>query len=415
MEKFEQLSNFIDGELSAADEQKLFYRIAADDELRREFKNMITVGQAIKNNSDRFSPPAAATANIFNSLGYKPASSASIVSSETGSVAGFLTRNSRAIFSAAASALITALVMLMILPGTGGVSSSDSFAYIHSEETPTHIEMTIPAIENYSANNDNTDSAKNINTMIDKSDSNMFSFEKNTDKKSGNYSTIVNDFSNIPEYNKNNRTKISRTDLASVQKLNLIPDNKLFGNEKTMLAINNIPTAVDIAPKLSTSEKPLRISMEYRGSQYWFIPEPAIYPAKFAKFNNNAITLFYLATENLSIGPELRQENFYQEFTGVDELGKETIYKQQPNFTSFGVAVRYALKDVGIVHPVGQFTLGGNKSGAIGRMMAGIVYNPTPNVSFIIGGEYSIMMYNHQNNLFKSQKFGLNYGVAYNF
>ncbi len=406
MEKHEILSQYLDGELGQAEEQKLFYRLATDDEMRREFSNMITIGRSIRSNSHRFAPPAAVTASVFSELGYKaPVGGAAMGAA----IPAFFSKYSQAIYSGLASAAATAIVMLMLLwPGDQPAAS------LASGEAPARpvVESTAPASESDIYISDNISGEIKSETPESKTTITNKTQKTASDSKAAAGFTIDEDLAdNDIDYN--------QIGISGMHGSPLSAENLDYNNDISKIADFNPPApvaALSLFPeKPRQSSNPVRISMEYRGSQYWSVPEPAVYPAKFAKFNNNAITLFWQVNDNFSVGPELRQENFYQEFTGLDALGKETVYKQQPNFTSFGLSMRYALKDIGVVHPIGQFTLGGNASGALGRVMAGLVYNPTPNVSFIIGGEYSVLLYRHQGGLFDSQKFGLNYGVAYNF
>jgi hypothetical protein len=155
-------------------------------------------------------------------------------------------------------------------------------------------------------------------------------------------------------------------------------------------------------------------SVEVRGSQDWLMNSSNITPATFPKFNNMAVTAMYALSDDFQAGIDIRQENFYQEFTGYDEVNHK-IYniQQQPNFTSAGIALRYTWNKDGWLPVINQLTMGGTNAGMIGRFMLGTQYSPYHNITFMLGVEYSILRYFHQDQYFASPKVGLNYGVSF--
>jgi hypothetical protein len=160
-------------------------------------------------------------------------------------------------------------------------------------------------------------------------------------------------------------------------------------------------------------EEQIGLSLEVRGSQYWNFEKEYISPFKSAMFNNTSLSLYYNLLDNFAIGGEVRQENFYQKYNSP---AGDTIFQQQPNFTTFGVNFRYTIPyDFWGIEPMIQLNVGANNAGITGRIMPGLKYTPYRDLTFIIGGELSGLRFHHKNEPFYSYKFGLNYGVMVNF
>jgi hypothetical protein len=155
--------------------------------------------------------------------------------------------------------------------------------------------------------------------------------------------------------------------------------------------------------------------IEFKGSQYLMTEEPTISPSVIAPFNNSGLAAYYNLSDKFAIGAEIRQETFFQVYNGYDEYGQYTIYEQQPNFTSYGLILRYSMPYYGKFLPYVQLNAGGNKVGALGRLMIGTKYKLYDDISFSLGLEYSNLFYNYQSGRFNASKFGLNYSIFYNF
>ena len=155
-------------------------------------------------------------------------------------------------------------------------------------------------------------------------------------------------------------------------------------------------------------------TLEIRGSQDWLMKSTNISSSTYPKFNNMAVSSLYSIADNFQAGIDIRQENFFQEFTGYDEINEKTYsIQQQPNFTSAGLALRYTWNGTGTIPVINQFTIGGTNVGIIGRFMLGTCYSPYSNISFVLGLEYSILRYYHLDEYFVSPKIGFNYGVSF--
>lgn len=74
------LHAFLDGELEQSHEQPLFNELASSGELRNEMRELLAMRSAVQQDIEAFTPPLAATSNIFSTLGFTlPAATAGAV------------------------------------------------------------------------------------------------------------------------------------------------------------------------------------------------------------------------------------------------------------------------------------------------------------------------------------------------
>lgn len=74
------LHAFLDGELEQSHEQPLFNELASSGELRNEMRELLAMRSAVQQDIEAFTPPPAATSNIFNTLGFSlPASTNAVI------------------------------------------------------------------------------------------------------------------------------------------------------------------------------------------------------------------------------------------------------------------------------------------------------------------------------------------------
>jgi long-subunit fatty acid transport protein len=165
-----------------------------------------------------------------------------------------------------------------------------------------------------------------------------------------------------------------------------------------------------------TPRKPLGLQIEWNASTAWMMPDASINPSSFAKFNNNSVSVFYELDNNWIIGAGLRQETFFQDFEGTDSRGERFRYEQQPNLTTYSLALRYRTNPFwGFCSLLSQGTVGLNNAGPVVRGSVGTEISLSNAFSFVVGLEYSNLFYKHQNSNYNSSKMGLVYGLNFKF
>ncbi|MFN8361239.1 MAG: hypothetical protein U0264_15110 [Candidatus Kapaibacterium sp.] len=72
------LHTYLDGELDQTHEKPLFEELAQNQELRAEMRDLLAIRAAVQHDVEAFSPPIAATNNVFSTLGFTMPASAPI-------------------------------------------------------------------------------------------------------------------------------------------------------------------------------------------------------------------------------------------------------------------------------------------------------------------------------------------------
>lgn len=393
MDYTKTIHDFLDGSLETSGEEEFFLNLANNEELRSELKQQLAMKEAIKSDTKAFTPSAASTMAIFSALGF----SATAATAQTAGIGhkakNLLSNYKQGLIGGIMSAAATIAVIFLLFNPMQNTAENDlpsiGANYSGMQAAKEDLDISIPKVVSKSIDSKEPQviikyvSSPNEVAAANKSDE-IISGKNNTGfSKDLKYSGYVD-----------NRTKpvLNYTNQAGLKDQSIIPASYLTDDQ----SVNS------------------GFSLEVRGSQDWLLNDVNIAPANFPKFNNMSLTALYSITDDLQAGIDIRQENFYQEFTGYDKKQKK-IYsiQQQPNFTSAGIALRYTWNDDGLIPVINQVTLSGTNAGMIGRFMIGSKYSPYHNISFIFGLEYSILRYFHQDQYFASPKIGLKYGVSY--
>jgi hypothetical protein len=405
MSNYEILNEFIDGDLPPELEPELFAQLSTSEEFRSLMKHTIALNRAAKSPSMMSQPPAATTHSLFSALGIA-------VMPDTAEPEIVQVPGKRRYLPMIST--IAAAILVMILLTFSIREPIDNFTKATEGLVSAINKSVYPVISSVSIDNN-----KALNTIIPRDTIVKYVYVQ--PKKAG--TTMQNEVPDI-------------TSLSSVRSISGIMNFNTGGliKDYNPIIINrqlSKPETIDLkTPVIDTTalqfaryddsknkdSKPIGVTVEVRGSQNWLNPEPNIEPKKKALFNNNSLALMYSITDEIALGTEIRQENFFQKYQGYNKtLLSESIYEQQPNFTSGGVFIRYTNTNLGFIKPFVQATGGANETGYISRAMAGLVFNPANSVSIILGYEYSRLFYNFQGKGFTSDKKSFNYGMSYSF
>lgn len=397
MEDFTKLNEFAEGTLDSAAEHELFGRLAASSELRSELKQLMAFNSAINSNRSLFSVPVDSKAKIFSSIGFNPAPVPQPVPI-TARIGDLFKKYYGRIFAGIGCAAAGAIIAYMLL-GAPEPDNGKNFA-------GKTVNAAIPTVSSMQTDAPVKSIIRDTVVIV------KYVMLKEEEKYSENLASAAENPITQEALSANN-TSVPELRFSNVISSNGTKPNFLSsGNERDMPVF-----AINQEFPLFTSVGNLKkgLSVEVRGSQYWNMPEASMNPSKYAMFNNTGITILYDISENISLGLDMRQENFFQTFDGDDKYGLPVMYEQQPNFTSFGAVLRYDSRSTKSLRPIYQVIAGGNQVGILGRASAGFAYSPYSDISFVLGLEYSYLLYSYQNKMFNSQKLGFNYGVLFSF
>jgi hypothetical protein len=397
----ELLLDFVDGNLPFEQEESLFLQLSSSDELRMKLKQILAIDTSIKNNSNYFIPPAEATIGVFSQLGFHAPNTAvgnSIVSALNTAKNFGLAKYSYSLVSGLLSAIITSLFFLLfIIPG-------------HNYNLPNannNLQSTV-------GSQLNTPETKYIPNITSRETKRNFASKRNVESDKTK-------FSNKP-INKMVEEFKTEEALIELSLKNIITNTDIPESMANNFIRLNNNTESDYPADFNIQKQPIffqefsdkNVSLELSNSQNWSLPKETIMPSEFAKFNNTNLGLYYHFNDDLSIGLNIRQENFFMKFEGTEQSGKEAIYEEQPNFTTYSIGLRYKIAEISDINIYGQFESGLNKAGLVNRLYFGGKYSPYRDIGFILGLEFDLLSYLHQNKLFNSKKIGFVYGVTFN-
>ena len=381
---FQKVIEFAEGTLDPVQEDELFLKLSADEELRQEFKSHMSIKNAVRTGAAGVVLPAASKAAVFSKLGLQIPAAATAVSVGTSSAIMSFLLNKKT----AATTVSLAVVSLILLIST---LNNDSI-YPHNGNFDSFktdiVYAELPVVSSFSQERGNS------------------SITDNGISESVSVSEEITNSEDLDNQNEMTEKLLSSSAYVNHQN-QFVNYNSEF----------NHPNINNDYPGLQNDIQNIgfkRFSLELRSSNYFNSSKPTISPQEYSSLNNLAVSLMYNANRNLSIGADVRQETFFLQYQGI-ESGEEYLYEQQPNFTTFSGLARYKLDSWNGFRPFGQVSAGFNSIGLVSRAMMGLEYSAFNNFSFMLSVDFNNLTYTHQNNYFNSSKFGLNYGLVYSF
>lgn len=402
MDHVRLINDFVEGNLDKTKEDELFYMLSSNDGLRAELKQSIAIDKAFNKKASSFVPATKSAVGIFSALGFSIPTSAiaSPIAAKTSVGSAFISKFWTHAATAIAAAGITA-VMFLTFNSSG-----------YKEQNNSALAANQSQVNETSENNasQSTTKADNINQAQKTSAGKQFKQNKASNQINNN-----SELSNLS--NDNNQEHFNESE--NFFDKDLVKRNSFNANNYDEIAYlhnNNVSLAKPANYKIKEIDiyEKLGLSLEVRSSQFWTDPDANSFYSPTKPFHNMGASIFKDLGERFAVGLDIRQERFYQEFKGID--GENSYnYRQYPNYISLSLAARFKILDMGRLDLVSQLSLGAVATGFVGRPMIGFRYSPDPTYSFIIGGEYDILAFKHQDQYFFSDKYGLIYGVSFNF
>jgi hypothetical protein len=428
MSEFEKINSFVEGELDPSQEQELFNEMATNEVMRSEFKNLLAISAAVKNNRNAFTKNKKSKKAVFAALGLSipvaDAVSGGIATTSASTAVGYGFKSLLA--TGVLSAVVTAIILWGI--GSGNISEVRN---IDSNQLSQQLEVEIP-------HETPVVSSKEVVTYKDDSKYKAM-YEKTLNLNSSLQSKLNEYAAKIDE--QNSIIMAQKSEIATLgYEVRVVQNNLKLNNENyqelnlkhkesekliSELGATNLDLQERISSiKIDNNLEPMLLqpkngnsswSAEWKGSQTFNTNPYEFDKTDLSQFNNNSISIMYNFENGFSVGSELRQETFLLEFTGKDVNDITYLYRQEPNFTTLSLLGRYSYDMSSTLDPFAQFTFGGNKIGVVGRLMGGLMYSPYDNLNMIIGLEYNNMSFQYQGERFNSGKIGINYGISVQF
>lgn len=400
----EMLTLLLDGELNGADEEILFKTLAGNEELRAELGEMLAVREAVKKDVEAFAPPAAAKANIYQSLG---------LGEQSKPVAPpILARFNwvKKIWAPALAAVLAALFTTALLNENfeNRMESARKSFEASSPAQIADVEQTAPT---KITGDKPSDKQTLVATIANKPDN-----RKNDALLAENISVSSERQSSAPK--KENPILASVENQSRVSKSNNFfaedfPHSNIAKNETSAIDFSETPLkpASATLPKFVANSGSGDASIEFRYLKTFSQPESSL-PQSGAMFSNFNVGLYLFSWgENLKLGFVGGAEEF-----GIlvdDELQYENI----PTEYWGGVAAKYRFADFEIarasIYPYAQLALGASGVGPLGKVLGGVQYDGLEYISLNFGIEHTFYLYQKQSKLYN--KTGLIIGTSVKF
>ncbi len=411
MEHGEMIHDFVDGTLDNNLENGLFVELASNQQLRSELKQFIDFERTARYDTAAYAPSAASTAGVFSRLGIPlPLATTAVVAPAATGILATLGKYSQGIIGGVVAMLMTAGVMYFAMDNNlqtaDGRRQTENIHQVQGNEYKNNSITTndIPIVKS-----EEKVAPKVIERIVVKYVDRPIYIEQTADSRQ---QTELMDNGELIIDNEEDSKKINieNSNLASIDNL---PKVNLFENLNNQNNFN--PIGVQENPysqqlKMSDYLGELGVSVEVTGTDYWTFPKETIPKSASPILENKRLALILKLSDQIQAGAELRQEFFYHQYEDADYL-----YKQNNNYLTGNVFLRWIPLDFDVASIFGQVSYGGNIGGQVGRIMLGTLIKPSSDYSLVIGLEGSSMMYYHNNTPFLANKIGFHYGMMFNF
>lgn len=414
MNNAELIQDYLDGLLPPEQESQLFSDLSSSDALRAELRQEIAMREAIRGDVAAYSPSVGSTLNIFSSLGFAPPPAAVLAPVPVAKpfLTGLLTNFKQGIISVLSTAFVAVMVYFSVLQPADNNSNTSGMPIGSGASGQSEMlgsEQSKLPISSSSAIEGNRQEPVKVVTKtvykpyyvyVEDTTGNSPALDVAKANAEKNADAIINKLNNEQA----SESLISRTNA-------LLPELRVNAPRSNFAPFGIVDFNIPVA-----KYEPLGLAIEWNGSAMWNNPEETTDPSSFARFNNNSIMLFYELSDNWIVGAGIRQETFFQQFEGTDDAGARFRYEQQPNLSTYNLALRYRTNQyLGYFSILGQATFGLNQAGPVARGMVGTEVSISPSFSLVAGMEFSSLYYKHQNTKYNTSKYGFIYGLNFKF
>lgn len=406
----EQISMLLDGELDAMQEDQLFRDIADNPEYQREMQQNISIKEAVKKDTEAFSPPADLTSSLFDKLGYANPYGAP----KAMPWANFFRKT-------AAPALVGLLAITSTALIVNNLKSDDNIQLKKVVPIVTSIEDT------KSKDNLVSDNAENVTEMNIVSNSDGSNINVKDDNEITSSDNLTNSQTAVVP-NQEDKTE----DLANPANKNVnIKDN--VNDENEINVPNIIFPSANINACLSMNDNTASSMFDSYGRYKVNYPTndvnnwslglrgtlaPTMNMSNELNANTNNFNTFIAGiyrntSENFQLGIEFGNETFNRYSTDVTD--QRIVTNDQVRW--FGFAARHNMNYLTFseIAPFAQVTMGSGTGGQIGRLMVGFDRELFNNFNLNVSYEAGLFFYSVQNVSYTSNKHGLTLGLNYKF
>jgi hypothetical protein len=378
--------DYEDGNMSPQQENEFFQRLASDKDFRKGYKSFQSIATSVSKASSLVAPADNLTSDIFASLGVTTKTPVSVPLLQK---AGF-----KNIFLPLLTSVITFIIAWFLFRGVDihekeGFRVNDNHNYPNNE-CYTNLYQTKRIVTGIKNENENTVIDTVIQVVYLKKESNNEKIESNvTEHKSQQFTSAIN-----------------VVDTQFDSKI----DCNAEKNKINHLNFNPVPCS----PLFNNFFKP-DIDVEVFGSNYFSLSSVDAAMDPQSGFNNLSLSIMKNFNNRWSGGLEYRQETFICRYADEDAARSEFNVYGQPSFSTFSLNTRYKYFENQYIGLFSELGIGANRLGLVVRPEVGVDVYSLSRFTLRIGLDYSLFTYKYHEIWYSSSKFGLNYGIKFNF
>lgn len=414
MNKESLINDYFDGNLDSSNQEILFSELTNSEEMRYAFNQLFALKLAISKDITAFVPTSDTTNTLFAKLGI------SAIPSENNSFGLFFSKYGKQFLTSAFTCLATVLVMLWLFPKGNSTHINNKYnkdiPLVSSSEKVQKNSVSRPATDANSYKYDNEISLLKFDNNKLYGLVNSLTNENNLLKSQNNNLNkalaIINDKLDNINSKSHSLQQLSpekQEEYASVFQSNFVSNN----NPNSINSFT--PNFIYLNSGEAGNNKTLRL--EASVGRYFQSIGKGFIDRNNTFTDNLRINGLYNLSNEFALGIDLRQENFYQEFTGVTNKGEEILYQQQPTVYSGSLLFRYYPEYLNYYqfNPSLELSIGISNIGELARIGVGFDYYLLGNTYFYLKSDYSFLSFYHKNINFSSSKIGTHIGLGVEF
>lgn len=431
----EMLHDLLEGSLPSAREETLFHALATDEDLRFEFKALLKMRDAVRDDDRAMAVPFSSTTQIFSRLGYMAPGVGAGAAAGSGAASFFRT------FGTHTAAVVLGIVLASSWffwidtdPSDGNISTnSGTVQQVSPQESLGYSMEPQKPSEQSPRLNMSASSTKNSTVTATSSTPLSVSSRKATESV-GQQKGVLNN--NVVSNSSANNNLAENDSLASAWEQNL--HSQEAGAENlhpvTDVELRSSPTTVTL-PTLDSSldaeTSPLLSSSAVASASTGRLFRPdlrlglrAVAPVHLSQptqplpttdnLNNVTASLVVRGfSQNFAAVLEAGSESYIQKFDQLKSDGRIFHVEQAPSVLWGGIGLRYAIAPESTFNPFIQGIVGGSEAGPLVRSMVGLDWQFSRSAGITFGVDYSLLTFAFQDRAWYSQRIGVGGGITF--
>lgn len=423
----EMLHLLVDGELDSSQESILFSQLAESEELQTEMKDLLSIRDSVQNDIEAYTPPVEATQGVFARLGFNNPQTNPVPAPIPHS-GGFMSNFLRKAWLPVATAIVASVGTFLLLQNNdemGFAQDESNIPVSRSVDNNDYAAQSGNIIENAITNGAKSISRFSSISGIQNYDANSDQYSKSTaDNTTANYnaSYMSSPSFAVQIFPLRNRNAVNaQSDDADDIQLAMLSYAKPARSSGTDIfesnnSLNFGEVEKDFYPMaISSGTGKKGLSFAVRGIHAESYPGSNLPSKAYPIFSNMSIGMHYDLSDNFQAGIELGQEPFGQ------ILRTETEITYQNPMVFWGAAsLKYRagqqLFNLAGAEPFAQMMVGGTEMGPVVKGIVGLQFISSDwGFGMNFGVEGTTLIYDFNDELNRTDKLGLTYGIIYSF